>query len=347
MPFVHAVVSEQVAFVTGEVLHIGCRYLFRREGFEPNACLEHVGCTVYTESERTGSIHYEVSRQLLIVVRRERYRLRTDIEAYGLMLVVIDGYDTAEYTGRQCAGSGSKETALLAAAEQHHQPAVGAVGERYGIVFGCRQGLEERTAFGFGRTNQYIECEGRVGERTADCRTCVRRLSFVEMQARTGGYTRGVGHTHDLEIVILVQVVAGYGFVEAQFEVRAYAEDGIGRLRCTKDARGTGIFRAADDRRSLGDEARTVAAEGYGTQVVLLLYRVALAVEAEGHNTAVLNHRLIAGGLLVERFIGIERTLVDPHILRLGGEFVLELDMVEVLMVDIKAADLYRQEIAG
>ena len=110
-------------------------------------------------------------------------------------------------------------------------------------------------------------------------------------------------------------------------------------MRCSEHTRWTGIFGTADNGRSLGDKTRTVAAERYGTQVVLLLHRVALAVETERHDASVLDHRLVTRGTRIQAVARIERTSGHPHVLRLGRELVLELDMVEVLMPYIKTAD--------
>ena len=75
------------------------------------------------------------------------------------------------------------------------------------------------------------------------------------MQTRTGGDTRGISHADDLEVVVLVEVVTGDRFVEAQFEVVAYTEDSIRRLRCSEHTRWTGIFGTADNGRRLRHEA--------------------------------------------------------------------------------------------
>ena len=166
------------------------------------------------------------------------------------------------------------------------------------------------------------------------------------MQTRAGRDTRGIGGTYDLEVIILVQVVAGYRFVEAQHQVVAYAQDSIGRLGYAEHTRRTGILHTADHGRRLGDEARTVAAEADSTQVIMLLHRVTLAVEAERRDTAVDDLGLVTRSQVVEAVVGVERTLVDPHILRLGRELVLELDVVEVLMTDIESTDVNRQVVA-
>ena len=75
----------------------------------------------------------------------------------------------------------------------------------------------------------------------------------------------------------------------------------------------------------------------------MLLHRVTLAIEAERLNASVAYHCLVACGKVIETVIGVERALVDPHLLALGREFVLELNMVEVLMMDIESVNLHGQ----
>ena len=166
------------------------------------------------------------------------------------------------------------------------------------------------------------------------------------MDSRTGGDTRLVGHALELEVVVLVQVVAGDRLREAQLKVIAYAEYGVGGLRVAEQYRRTRILHTANHGRSFAYEARTVAAEAYGTQVVLLLHRVFLAVEAERSDLAVLDHRLVARSQVVQAVLGVERALVHPHLVALLCELVLELDVVEVLVVDIEARDINRQVVA-
>ena len=125
-----------------------------------------------------------------------------------------------------------------------------------------------------------------------------------------------------------------------------HAQNAVRRFRFTEHNRRTCIFRSADHRRRLRYKARSVAAEADCTQVVALLHRITLAVETERRDTSVLYHRLIAGGVVVETVFGIERAEVNPTLLTLGREFVLELDMVEVLVVEVKAVYLYREIVA-
>ncbi len=124
------------------------------------------------------------------------------------------------------------------------------------------------------------------------------------------------------------------------------AQDTVHRFGFAEEDRHTGVLDTADDGRGLMYIARAVAAERYGAQVVFLFHRVALAVETEGHDAAVAYHGFVAGRLLVEAVLGVERPGGNPHVFALLGEFVLELDMVEVLMVYIKARNLYRNVIA-
>ena len=97
----------------------------------------------------------------------------------------------------------------------------------------------------------------------------VMETRTVEVDGRSGGYARSVGVTRELEVVVLIQVVARYRFAEAQHQVVTYAQDGVRGLRCAEQYRRTCILHTADYGRGLAHEARTVAAETYGTQVVL------------------------------------------------------------------------------
>ena len=164
------------------------------------------------------------------------------------------------------------------------------------------------------RPHEHVERERLAGERAGDLRHGVGVHRAVEVDSRSGGDAGLVGYTLELEVVVLVEVVTCYRLAEPQLEVIAYAEDGIGRLRFAEQYRRTGVFHAADDGRSLGNKARTVAAERYCAQVILLLHRIALAVEAERSDLAVLDHRLVARSQVVQAVVGVERALVHPHL---------------------------------
>ena len=66
------------------------------------------------------------------------------------------------------------------------------------------------------RTNQHIDGEGLVGNGTLHFRQGIRVVRSVEMERHAGGNTCFVGITYDLEVIILVEVVTGDGFVEAE-----------------------------------------------------------------------------------------------------------------------------------
>ena len=144
------------------------------------------------------------------------------------------------------------------------------------------------------------------------------------MQRGAGRDTGLVGDACEIEIIVGIEIIAGDGFAEPQLEIIAYPEHAVDRLGLPEHAGRTGILDSADDRRCLMDIARTVPAEGHGTQVVLLLDRVFLAVETEGHDASVLDHGFVAGCLIIEAVLGIERHGGYPHLLGFFGELVLE-----------------------
>ena len=125
------------------------------------------------------------------------------------------------------------------------------------------------------------------------------------MERNTGGDTRLIGIAHNLEVIILVEVVTRDGFVEAQQDHVAHAKDGVRRFRFSKYARYTRILYTAPNRGRAGDEAVAVTAEGYCAQVVLLLHRVALAVETDVLNTTAIDHRLVARSGVIEAVVCI------------------------------------------
>ena len=110
-----------------------------------------------------------------------------------------------------------------------------------------------------------------------------------------------------------------------------------------EDTWRTGVLDSNEDRRSTVDKTVAVAAEGDGPQVVLLLHRVTLAVEADVLNTSGGDHRFITGSSVIERVVIVIAALVNPCLIGLGSEFVLELDMVEAAVVDIKSVNRHRQ----
>ena len=80
-------------------------------------------------------------------------------------------------------------------------------------------------------------------------------------------------------------------------------------------------------------------AEAYGAQIILLLHRIALAVEPYVIDPSAADHGFVAGSQRIEAVVGVITALVHPSVVALCGEFVLELDVVEVLVVDIKSVN--------
>ena len=127
------------------------------------------------------------------------------------------------------------------------------------------------------------------------------------MERCAGGDAGLVGHTKQAEVVVFVEVVAGDRFAETQLEMIAHRQDAVHRFGIAEEHRHAGVLDAADDGRCLVYIARAVTAERYGTQVIFLLHRVALAIEAEGHDTSVLYHRFVTRCLLIEAILRKER----------------------------------------
>ena len=86
-----------------------------------------------------------------------------------------------------------------------------------------------------------------------------------------------------------------------------------------------------------------MTAERYGTQVILLLHRVALAVETDVLDTSAGDHRLRARSGIIEAVAVVVRAEVDPSVVGLFTEFVLQFDMIKVLIVHVVSVDHYRQ----
>ena len=213
------------------------------------------------------------------------------------------------------------------------------------VVF-VRMAEEDGFAVRIRGLDEHVYRERTVRETAVDLRNGIGVLRAVEMEGRTGGDADRVGHPTELEVIILVEVVTGDRFVEPQLEVIAHTEDSVHRFGFSEDARRTGVLHTGNDRRGLGDKPCTVSAEGDGTQVVFLLHGIFLTVETEGSNTSVFNHGFVARCSVVERVGSIERTEVHPHLIALRGEFVLELNMVEIILGDVKFSDFNRQIIA-
>ena len=103
-----------------------------------------------------------------------------------------------------------------------------------------------------------------------------------------------------LEVVILVQPVSGNGFRETQLDVVRHGKYAVGRLGLAKENRRSRVLRTTKHRRGFADEARTMATERDGSQVVVQFLGVGVPIEAEGCDATILYHRLVAGGKSVE-----------------------------------------------
>ena len=197
-----------------------------------------------------------------------------------------------------------------------------------------------------GRLDEHVYTQ--VGER--QFALCFRAgiMTALSIEIERGGLrdTRVVGYAEDLEVIVLVQPITGDGFAKAHRYIVLERQDTVGGTCLAEQYGRTGVFRTADDRRSLADEARSVAAVGDGTQVVVQFFRIALAVEAESLDAAVLYLGFVACRLVIQAVVGIERALGYPGIVVLRRELVLELDMIEVLMMDIEAIDGNGQVVA-
>ena len=82
-----------------------------------------------------------------------------------------------------------------------------------------------------------------------------------------------------------------------------------------------------------------MTAEAYGAQIILLLHRIALAVEPYVIDPSAADHGFVAGGQRIEAVVGVITALVHPGVIALSGEFVLELNMVKFLVIDIKSVN--------
>ena len=308
LTLVHAVVGQQFAFVAGQVVAVGGGNLVQGEGLGPEACLQHVAGVAQTVDKGRRCAQHR------LVGQRTRSGVGhlggTGIEADGLG-IVVKGHDDAgelQHGGLQL----TRGDAFLAHLDK--EAVVGRLTEQQVDALHHGIGEEGLLIIGVGGAYQHIQRERLARKRTADFGMGIGVGRAVEVDGRAGGDAGLVGDALELEVVVLVQVVAGDGFREAELQVIADAEDGVGGFRLAEQDGRTGVLHTADDGRSLAYKARTEAAEADGTQVVLLFHRVALAVETEGLDAAVLYHGLVAGGQVVEAVVGVERAQVHPHL---------------------------------
>ena len=103
------------------------------------------------------------------------------------------------------------------------------------------------------------------------------------------------------------------------------------------------ILHTREHLRLIGEERIAVPAEQHGTEVVALLHHRALAKEAGGDVAVLRYHLLRAGSSAVDGRVGIVATEVGPVVVATGGLLILELDVVEVVLVLVEAADDHGQ----
>ena len=115
----------------------------------------------------------------------------------------------------------------------------------------------------------------------------------------------------------------------------AHTENAVRRFGFAEHDGHTGILDTGEYGRCFRDIGRTIAAEGHSAQVVLLLHRVALAIESDILDPSGIHHRFGARCFVVVRAVGVERAEVDPSVVGLHAQLVLELDMVEVRILNV------------
>ena len=327
---------------------MGVADLGRRECFRPYAQFHHIALIgvgavgAYTYLERCSFV-----LQQPVGGRLVGYVQRAGVEPYGLIMDVIDHYYPREVGCGQFAHRLRQfgVTPLAIIDNRHLQAVIRCEAQREVVLVVTVREQCHLAPFG-SRLDQHVDSQVGDSQFAFSLRVSVVIGLSVEVWRGTLRYTRGIGYAQHLEVVVFVEPVACYRLGEPQGYIVLQRKDTVGRCSLAEQDRRTGIFDTADDGRSLGDEARTVAAERYGTQVVVEFLRVALTIEAEGRDSSVLYLRFVTRSEGVETVAGEERAGIDPRIVVLRGELVLELNMVEVLMMDIKAINGNRQIIA-
>ena len=342
LAFIHRIVRQQLALVAGEAYHIGLRHLVGRERLGPEANLFHLTVKAAAETKRRTRGVLNIDKGFRNGSRAIGQLVCADIEMRDTVILVKDEYHAAERRHRLFDRQGFQGDIV--------------VGSLQTVIFRLTEGElaavinlidKERSLFvRIGREYEHIHGEGLVGYRTLYFGQGVGIIRTIEMERYARGDTGLVGITGHLEVIVLIEVVTGYRFVEPQCEVVSHTEDSVSGFRLSEHARRTGIFRSRQHGGRAGDEARTVTAERYGAQVVLLLHRVTLAVEAIVLYLAVLDHLLRAGCVLIEAVVCKIRAEIHPCVFGLRGLLVLQLDMVEVIIVDVKSIDADREIIA-
>ena len=161
----------------------------------------------------------------------------------------------------------------------------------------------------------------------------------VELQRDGLRHIVVVHFARHLEIGGGFQVVVLDVLGEVEDDALADVEDAVGGLRCPEELWASCVLDAAEHFRLGGEETVAVAAEEYGPQVVGLLHHHALAVELGGDVAVGGYHLTHSATLGHERRVGIVGAEVGPVVIASCGLLVLELDVVEVLLVPVEAAD--------
>ena len=138
----------------------------------------------------------------------------------------------------------------------------------------------------------YHEVEREVSVREVALRHRLRDTITVETYGCGERNAALVGPSQHLEVVHGRQVVACDGFGEGNLDVVADAQNAVGGLRCAEGNRTTRILDTCQDIRRTGQVTISMTAYGYGTQVVVLLDGVNLAIEV-GIYESVIGHQLL------------------------------------------------------
>ena len=346
----HRIIIEQSVLVSGEAAQMGIGNLGSGERLGPYTELHHV---TVIEMRAVPSGTDDEGRHLIleqpggIVILFVRDIHRTGVEAHRLV-IKTDHHNNAREVRRGQFAHRFGELGLAHLAVIHRCQFEAVVGGETESdvrhVVTMRQ--KHHLAVFLRRFDEHID--GEIGDRQFTFGFRISEMTCLAVEIGRSGLrdTRRVGHAEDLEVIVLIEPVAGYRLRETEGYIVLQRKDTVGRVRLAEQDRRTGIFDTADDRRFLGHKARSVAAEGNGTQVVVEFFRITLAVEAERRDTSVLDHGFVTRCSVVEAVIREEGTLGYPGIVVLRGELVLEFDMVEVLMVDIESVDGNGQVVA-
>ena len=314
MVLVHRIIVHQPVFVAREATHVGVGDICRCEGFRPYTYLHHIAVERLlalqpaTEHQRRRFVLQEPTGVVII-----GDILRSCIETNGTLVKAIDHDDAREVRGGQRLHRfGEELTGLAVRIRKQLEPIIRREDEGNRVLI-VTVGKEGHFPIGLSGFDEHIDGQAGDGQFTQ----CLagRVVSVVAVEIERGGLrdTGSIGDAKNLEVIILVEPVTGYRFAEPQFDIVLQRQDAVGGQCLTEQHRRTGVLGAADDGRSLGDKARTVAAERYGTQVVVEFLRVALAIEAERLDAAVDDLRFVARSKVIQAVVGVERALVHPR----------------------------------